>query len=137
MKKGFKTLALYLVLIAIVVVVVMYVSGSFSPKEEVTFSDVYNYFKNEEVAKFEMSNSNVLTIYKWKDRELKMIDENNPISYEVRSLSLFHEVIFEKFVHEQVQAGVIQSFDYEPEATIPFWVSFLPYIFLIAIIVIF
>ena len=135
MKKGFKTLLLYLAIIALVVVVVMYVSGSFSPKEEVTFSDIYNSFKNEEVAKFEMSNTNVLTIYKWSNRELKMIDEKNPISYEVRSLSLFHEVIFEQFVHEQVESGVIQSFDYEPEATIPLWVSFLPYIILIGLVV--
>ena len=135
MKKGFKTLLLYLVIIAFAVLAVMFVSGSFDPKEDVTFYDVYDSFKNEEVAKFEMSNSNVLTIYKWTNKELKMIDEKNPVVYEVRSLSLFHEIIFEQFVHEQVASGVIVSFDYEPEATIPLWVSFLPYIFLIAMVV--
>ena len=106
MKKGFKTLALYLALIAVVVLVVMYVSGSFNAKKELTFSDIYTYFKNEEVAKFEMGNDNVLTIWKWQNREQKTIDEKNPISFEVRSLSLFHEVIFERFVPEQYEAGI-------------------------------
>ena len=136
MKKGFKTLALYLALIAVVVLVVMYVSGSFNAKKELTFSDIYTYFKNEEVAKFEMGNDNVLTIWKWQNREQKTIDEKNPISFEVRSLSLFHEVIFERFVPEQYEAGIIQSFNYDPEATIPFWVSFIPYIIMIILVVV-
>ena len=38
MKKGLKTIALYLVLIAVVVVVVMTVSGTFTSKDEITFS---------------------------------------------------------------------------------------------------
>ena len=65
MKKGLKTLLLYLLLIGTVILIVVYVSGSFKQKELTTF-EVYTYFKEERVKEFVVSNDNVLTLTLYK-----------------------------------------------------------------------
>ena len=84
MKKGIKTLLLYLVMIAAVVLAVVYISGS--GKEEPQYSEIIDLFENKEVGRFEVSNSNVLTIYKWKDKEANIVEEKAYKSFKLRSL---------------------------------------------------
>ncbi len=140
MKKGLKTLLLYLLLIGTVILIVVYVSGSFKQKELTTF-EVYTYFKEERVKEFVVSNDNVLTLTLYKKNADGTINygeaEKQTVSFKLRSLSFFHEDIYEKFVVNQVDRGIITSYHYEPEATIPFWVSFLPYIVLIVLFIVF
>ena len=141
MKKGIKTLLVYVVLIAVVVGIVAFVSGA-NEQEKLKYSEIYGYFEKEQVHSFEVSNSNILTLKLYQlDADGKPIHELPPlekeVSYELRSLNMFHTDIFEHFVHEQYANGIINGFDYEPEAEIPLWVSFLPYIVVIVFIIIF
>ena len=116
MKKGFKTLLVYLVLIAAVVFIVAYVSGV-NEQEKLAYSEIYGYFENEQVHSFEVSNKNVLRLKLYSlnadgtvnyDEKALLKDE---VSYKLRSVNLFHEDIFDKFVHEQYAAGIITYFE--------------------------
>ncbi len=142
MKKGFKTLLVYLVLIAAVVLIVAYVSGV-NEQEKLAYSEIYGYFENEQVHSFEVSNKNLLKLKLYSlnadgtvnyDEKALLKDE---VTYELRSVNLFHTDIFETFVHEQYAAGIITYFDYEPEAAFPLWVSFLPYLIVIILMIVF
>ena len=139
MKKGLKTLLLYVVMIAVVMIAVFYVTGSFKPKE-ITYSEVYDYFKNEQVHSFEISNTNELTMLLYPTTENGInydADEKEliTVSFKLRSLSLFHETIYEKFVPDQHERAVIVEYHYQPEQSLPIWVSFLPYIILIVLMI--
>ena len=141
MKKGLKTLLLYVVMIAVVMIAVFYVTGSFKPKE-ITYSEVYDYFKNEQVHSFEISNTNELTMLLYPTTENGInydADEKEliTVSFKLRSLSLFHETIYEKFVPDQHERAVIVEYHYQPEQSLPIWVSFLPYIILIVLMIAF
>ena len=139
MKKGLKTLLVYLALIAAVVLVVAYVSGV-NQQEKIKYSEIYGYFENGQVYSFEVSTKNVITIklYSLNADGSVNYDKNalieEEVVYELYSLSLFHTDVFETFVHEQYANGTIAWFDYEVPQEIPMWVSFLPYLILIVLI---
>ena len=139
MKKGLKTLLVYLALIAAVVLVVAYVSGV-NQQEKIKYSEIYGYFESGQVHSFEVSTKNVITIklYSLNPDGSVNYDKNalieEEVVYELYSLSLFHTDIFETFVHEQYANGIIVEFNYEVPQEIPMWVSFLPYLILIVLI---
>ena len=71
MKKNFKTIAFYVIAIIALIGVTNWLFGN-TKKEEVTYSDVREYFVNEQVTSFEVTNSNdlVLTL---KDSEEEIV----------------------------------------------------------------
>jgi len=139
MKKGLKTLLVYLALILAVVLVVAYVSG-INKQEKIKYSEIYGYFENEQVYSFGVTNSNILTLKLYSLNEDGTVNHDKnaliekEVTYELYSLSLFHNDIFDKFVHDQYANGIIAEFDYEAPKEIPMWVSFLPYLILILLI---
>jgi len=140
MKKGMKTLLFYLVMIAAVIIVVATVSGSFKPKE-LTYSDVRDLFKNNQVQSFEVSNTGVLTMKLYEMNEDGTVNydkvQEKPISYTLFSISFFASDIYEEFVIDQHDQNYIETYNFEPTETMPFWVSFLPYIILIVAMIAF
>ena len=140
MKKGMKTLLFYLVMIAAVILIVATVSGSFKPKE-LTYSDVRDLFKTCQVQSFEVSNTGVLTmkLYELNDDGTVNFDkvQENPVSYTLFSISFFASDIYGEFVLDQHDQGIIEYYQFEPTETMPFWVSFLPYIILIVAMIAF
>ena len=140
MKKGMKTLLLYLFMIAAVILVVVTVSGSFKPKE-LTYSEVRDYFKNVQVESFEISNSGVLTMKLYAINSDGTVNyektQENTVSYPLFSISFFTSDIYEEFVVDQHDQGYIKTYTFEPAETMPIWVSFLPYIILVVIMIAF
>ena len=99
MKKGTKTLLLYLFMIAAVIIAVTAVSGSFKPKE-LTYSEVRDLFKDVKVESFEVSNTGILTM------TLYEVDENGNVNYEKTqekkiSYALFSISFFASDIYEQ------------------------------------
>ena len=138
MKKGMKTLLLYLAMIAAVILVVVAVSGVFSEKP-LTYSDVRDLFENNQVHSFEVSNTGVLTM-KLYEKNGDQIDysrtKEDTVSYTLFSISFFTTDIYENFVIDQHPTYIV-SYDFEPTETMPIWVSFLPYIILIVAMIVF
>ncbi len=52
------------------------------------------------------------------------------VTYDLYSFSVFYED-FHELIWEQSEAGIIESYEYEPGGTIPWWVSIIPYLILL------
>ena len=124
MKKGMKTLLLYLVMIAAVILVVATVSGAFSQKG-LTYSDVRDLFANNQVHSFEVSNTGVLTMKLYDKNDDGTINysktQENTVSYTLFSISFFTSDIYENFVVDQHPTYIV-TYDFEPTETMPIWV---------------
>ncbi len=141
MKRNFKTILFYVVLIAIIVITVstLFKGTNEKPKQ---YSDIVEYFKTDSVVSFTIDKDYYLTMnvvdpeYATFDEETGVcieFDEEKlkEVGYQLRNLELFHEDL-KDFVAENKN---LANYDYEPLANIPWWVSFLPYVFLILIFV--
>ena len=134
MKSNAKVIVFYLVLIAVIVVAVYYMLGAPSGRENLGFSDVMEYFKEDRVKEFEVSNENVLTMDIYSvDKEGTLTPEDvvnaktERISYKLYSIGLFHEE-FQKYQNN----ANLERYDYKP-ASSPSWlltvlINFLPII---------
>ena len=54
----------------------------------------------------------------------------NKLTYDLYSFSVFYED-FHDLIWEQSEAGIIESYEYEPGGSIPWWVSIIPYAILL------
>ena len=131
MKNSYKVGLFYVVLI---VGILFATTALLSDGEsQVTFSDVKNYFESEQVTEFKIDGKNVLT--------MKLVPDENglekKVRYEIRSLDLF-ELYLGDTIREQSSGEnpVIKNFEYEPIATVPWWASFVPYLVIMAVIII-
>ena len=102
-RKDIKVVLFYAVLIAVILVFLVYVFKS-SAVEPPTYDKVVQYFTNEEVAEFEMSPSNVLTL---------TLKDGTKVTYKVASLSLFHADLGE-LITQQMADGIITKGEYKP-----------------------
>ena len=126
-KKGnnTKVIIFYVVLIAVILFSVgSLLSGAAVKKMQ--YSDIVEMFKNEEVKKFTIDEKNNLVITDQQGREY---------TYRLLSISIFYEDLND-LVQQQLDDGIIESYNYEEPANIPWWVSFLPYIILIGLFIV-
>ena len=136
MKNNVKIILFYVVLIVAIFLAIYAMMGSPKAQEDLTFSDVMQYFKEDRVAQFEISNENIITMQVYqtdKQGVLTPDDVKNlktqKISYELYSVGLFHEE-FQKY-QDNLN---LTEYDYEPIESYPWWLSllvnFLPMILL-------
>ncbi len=126
MKKNFKVIAFYVIAIVAMIALTNWLIGN-TDKDEVTYSDIRNYFVNEEVKSFEVTNSNELI--------LTLKESEEEVVYKLRSLDMFY-YDFGELYNKQLENEVIESYDFEEPANIPWWVSYLPTILLLLFIVV-
>ncbi len=132
MKNGFKVAIFYIVLIGAILIVSAALWSSI-PQEELLYSDVVELFQNEQVKSFEVDEKNNLIM----QVRVTLPDgtEGEALrSYQLRSLDMFYYDMGE-LIEEQHKAGIITDYDYPPLTTIPWWVSLLPYLIGIVILV--
>ena len=142
-KSNFKVLIFYLVLI---VAVILSLSMMFSNQEveEIKYSQVVNYFKNDAVKAFTVDESDYITMEVYNIDEInaiasgedaRTIDElrTTTIGYQLQSLELFVNDCGEYYAKSNVN---IQSYDIEPVTVMPWWVSLLPYAIVIIIVIV-
>ncbi len=137
MKRNIKTIIFYIALIAIIVVTVstLFKGTNDKPKQ---YSDIVEYFKTDSVVSFVVDKNYYLTM-NVVDPENATYDENGKVisfdeeklkevGYQLRSLDLFHADL-QEYVANNTN---LTEYNYEPLDTIPWWVSFLPYLLMIA-----
>ncbi len=89
--------------------------------EALMYSDIVDYFRNEQVEEFVVNNKNVINI--------KLNDtDHTELSFQLPSLELFEASVPTEEILRQYDAGIIKSYDYAPPYTMPFWLSILPYL---------
>ncbi len=133
MKKNgnFRTLLLYLVFIVVIAVVVVNMLGSVK-QEEVVYSDILNYFRDEQVKSFEIDEEQYITLELYPENEG---EEGKSVVFRLLDLEIFYYDANE-LIQEQLESGIIESYNYKEPVSIPWWVSFLPYVGVIIVFVV-
>lgn len=124
MKNNFKIVLFYVCLIAVIIVAVAYLFSS-TQTAKLQYSDIITYFQEEKVESFVVDEDYLLT--------MKMKD-GSQLSYKLKSLSIFRDDLGD-LILEQKEAGIIKSYDYEPDTVYPWWVSLLPYVIIIVLFI--
>ena len=130
MKNHIKTIALYLCLICAILLVVSFIFRGTADKP-LELADVVGYFEADRVASFVIDDSYNLIMQVIKTDEVggglvkdaagNWVTEEH--SYRLQSLALFEE-----YCHEYVVSNAnLVSYDIQPEAVTPWWVSMLPF----------
>ena len=132
MKNGFKVALFYIVLIGIILFAAASL-WSTAPNEKVTYGEVVELFRTEQVKEFTFSAKNVLTMTV-KDTLEDGTEGEKKIEYNVRSLDMFVKDLGE-LIDEQAKSGIITKYDYPAPQTIPVWVQFIPYIILVGLMI--
>ena len=125
MKGNIKIIIFYVVLIGVILVAVATLLGGIQ-KEDLKYSDIVAMFKSEQVKAFEIDENNNLTILTQNDKVYK---------YRLIDLNLFYND-FNELVWDQYDRGIITEFNYPEPIEIPWWVSLLPYLIIIILIIV-
>ena len=141
MKHNFKAIIFYIFLIVIIVVSVSTLLNN-TQQEKLLYSDIVEYFKTDSVISFTVNEDYLLTMkvvdpksatYDEQTGKVTAYDEEKllELAYQLRSLDLFH-MDLESYIAENAN---LKEYEYEPQTTLPVWVSFIPYIIVIVIFV--
>ena len=140
MKKN-SNLKIIIFYIALFVGVILLLSFMFNGNQEddLGYSNIVGYFKNDQVTEFVVDNDNVIEM-----KVLVLDSDGNPtvdangnkvtktVVFELHSLEDFREDCAKYY---EANENIIK-YDFEPEAIIPWWVGFLPYIIIIVVVVV-
>lgn len=128
MKSNKRMILFYLFFVVAIVVAATAFSNSGNTKK-VKYSDITEYFYNEEVKEVVVNQNDVLIL---------TLKNGYSVEYQFSNLSLTMFVNeMQPLIVEQQKAGIITSVDYLPATTLPWWVSFLPYVLVIVVLIIF
>jgi len=128
-KRSHSNLRAILIYALIIAVIIFIVSRLFSTgqTETLTYSDVVALFKEGKVESFVIDGNNNLI--------MKLHDEKLEKTYKLKEVDYFREDLGE-LIEQQRADGTLSKFDYEPVATIPWWVSILPYLIIGIVIIV-
>ncbi|PKM61598.1 MAG: hypothetical protein CVU97_07010 [Firmicutes bacterium HGW-Firmicutes-21] len=124
-KNGRATLFYIFFIVAVIIAGSALTQGSTS--KELIYSDIVDMFVNEEVKSFEIDQNNKIDI---------VLHENDrKVTFELgQNRYYFHEQLDELILQQQC-AGIIEKFNYKAATNFPWWVSFLPYLLVIGIMI--
>ena len=136
MKKNSNTkiIIFYIILFAIVILALSVMFGQ-NNQDKVTYSEIIEYFKKDQVAEFTVDNSNYIEMKVYVldgEGNIASPEQLNVVGYQLQSLGLFVEDCSEYYKNNDN----IRSYDIEPETVMPWWVAFLPYIIVIIIVIV-
>ena len=150
-----KQLLFYVLVIGVIVLLGSMLYSKNGQGEADTYDDILNYFYNEQVVEVEITPKNVLLLQVDKDGDGT---GETPISYKLRDYSQFYydlgELIVEQSTAQPVLDGegapvldengnaivrepIIKKYEPQPATEIPAWVSFLPTIIIIVLLIVF
>ncbi|MBR2387812.1 MAG: ATP-dependent zinc metalloprotease FtsH [Clostridia bacterium] len=138
-KNHIKTLAFYAVLIVGIIVAVSFVFGSHE-EEALTYSDVVDYFKNDEVVSFTVDENMFITmkVAKFDENGNKIANSESTVGYQLAGYPLLQSL--EKYYlggEDGVSNKNLTTYDIIPDAETPWWVSYLPFIIIIILVIVF
>ena len=141
-KSNFKVLIFYIVLIAAIIFSLSFMFSN-QEVEQIKYSQVVDYFKNDAVKTFTIDQEDYITMEVYNIDEIRAIADGTsqtPVSelstktigYQLQSLNLFINDCGDFYTTN----ANLTSYDIEPLTTYPWWVSFLPYIIVIVIFIV-
>ena len=125
-----RDIGFYVLLLLIIVAVIATMTRD-SVSESLVYSDLVDLFKEEKVESFVTEGENITLKVRTGDPEAPIETK----TYSLYSFSVFYED-FHELIMEQYEAGIIKEYDYTEGFTLPWWVSFVPYLILIGLMVV-
>ncbi|MGI6744214.1 MAG: ATP-dependent zinc metalloprotease FtsH [Eubacteriales bacterium] len=124
MKNSYKIFIFYAVLIVVILVAATALFNR-TASDKIIYSDVISMFKNEEVKAFEIDDRNNLAM---------VTQDGAVVLYKLRSIELFYSDLSD-LIAEQYEKGIITDYDMPAPVDIPWWVSLIPYIIIIVLMI--
>ena len=118
---AFRGIGFYILILVFLLGTIAFMYSSTEP-EALTYSEVMDYFKSEQVETF-VIDGNTLAF------ELR---DGTRLSYQLPNWNWFYNDMGE-LILEQHEAGTIEVYDIRAASEMPWWVSFVPYILMIVI----
>ena len=125
MKKNIRNVIFYVLLIVGVIVICAFLFRQ-PQTENVTYDDIYMYFINEEVDKYNLDSDNILTL------ELK---NGETVKYELANVSIFYNDLSDT-IKSQIEEGILTQVEYIPDTQISAWLAYLPLILMIVFVIV-
>ncbi len=132
MKHSFRNVIIYIVFIAVIIITTAAL-WSRVPSESVHYSDIVTLFENERVKRFEVDGDNNVKLVV-RDKASDGTETEKNVNYKVRDLAIFYEDL-NPLISEQLEAGIIEYYDYPGPNEVPFWVPYIPYVIIIVLII--
>ena len=121
-------LYIFILIIILSAFYLMYSPGD-SSSTSIGYSDMRRLFMNDEVIEFKIASNNKLTATLRSNYQTS----NSPIvTHDLLDIGLFH-ADFRDYIDRIMVNNAAFTYNYEPGMRIPWWVSLLPYIILIAV----
>lgn len=119
--------AIWAIIIAVILFSVFSMLNQGTQMQEITYGQMVEYFNNEQVQTFELNGSKLVCVLK----------DGTKVVHELLDLGMFYSDVM-PIVLEQQKAGIISSdYNFTEGFTLPWWVSFLPSLLMIGLIVVF
>jgi len=116
---------IYLAILIVIIVMIFTSITDASKPETVTYSELVELFRTEQVEQFEVVGYQVSC--KLKD--------GKEITHELLSFELFRSNIIDTYVLPQSESGIITDYNLKEGFTLPWWVSFIPTILIFGSII--
>ncbi|MCQ2427377.1 MAG: ATP-dependent zinc metalloprotease FtsH [Clostridia bacterium] len=121
-----KAIMIYILIIGIIIFIVSRLFSNGQP-EALKYSDVVRLFKEGKVESFVIDDRNNL--------KMKLVGEKTEKVYTLKDVDYFREDLG-AVIEEQVAAGTLTEYDYEPIKALPWWIQLLPYVIIGIIIIV-
>lgn len=138
-KNSTAKIAIFYIVLFVAVICALAMMFSKSGEAKVTYSQVVDYFKKDQVAEFVIDKDYYieLTVYVTDEEGNFVTDsatgkkQTKKLGYQLQSLQLFVEDCSEYYRNN----SNLTTYDIQPNVSLPWWVAFLPYLIVIIVIV--
>lgn len=139
MRSNIKTIILYAVLIIGIIIVASSVLRNINADTKLEYSEIIDLFYEDKVEKFEISSRNVLTVKTIPEKtEDGQIAEGKTYTRTLRSVELFlYDIKDYLDGHREGKIQNLQTYDIAEPAKTSWLLSFLPYIIVIVVMIVF
>ena len=119
-----RAIGFYVLIMVILLAVIYTMLTPQQPQEELTYSEIVDMFKEEQVESFVIEGSTLIITPKGAA-------ETDPdITYDLYDVGLFISQLG-SLIDEQHEAGIISEYDYKTGWVAPWWLSMIPYLLII------
>ena len=125
-KSGFRGV-LWLIILALLAYSAFSLFNKTPEPKKITYGEMVNYFNTQQVKSFELKGSELTCL----------LQDDTKVIHKLLDLGMFYQDVMPT-VLEQQKAGIITNdYDFKEGFTLPWWVSFLPYVIMIGLFIFF
>ena len=122
-----RDLGFYVLLMVIMILVIFTMTGDGETNKVESYSELQRLFQEEKVQYFE-TEGNTIKLKVRTDDPVTPVEE---MTYDLYSFSVFYED-FHELIDQQLESGVLENYDYKQGFVAPWWMSFIPYLLIMA-----